>query len=280
LQLTDRPPGEPAPPDTRPANENRPLPQEFRLADDLLMGLRFYSRLPTGPGPHRRPDLSRIAMALPFTSLVIALGPALILLGLEWLNTSHLFAAALGVAALVIVTGAMSEDALADAADGLFGGHTIEDRLAIMKDSRHGTFGVCAIVLLLIVRVTAIGSAANPLAGAGILFTSQVMSRSGALWLTAALPSARSGGASAGAGQVSRQAFGIGAVFTVVLSFVLAGFAVGILGLIIAYGLAALVVWGWITLCRRMIGGQTGDLIGALQALIEISVLTAFTIFI
>ena len=280
MQLTDRPPGEPAPPEPRPANENRPLPQELRLADDLLMGLRFYSRLPTGPGPHRRPDLSRIAMALPFTSLVIALGPALILLGLEWLSVGHLFAAVFATAALVIATGAMSEDAFADAADGLFGGHTIEDRLAIMKDSRHGTFGVCAIVLLLLVRVVAIGSVGNPLAAAGILLTSQVMARSGALWLTVALPPARSGGASASAGQVSRRAFGIGAVFMVVLSFVLAGFAVGVLGLIVAYGLAALVIWGWIALCRRMIGGQTGDLIGALQALIEISVFTAFAIFI
>ena len=78
---------------------------------------------------------------------------------------------------------------------------------------------------------------------------------------------------------MSRQAFGIGAVFMVVLSFVLAGFAVGILGLITAYAFGALVIWGWITLCRRLIGGQTGDLIGALQALLEIAVLTAFMIF-
>src|SRR5690242_10948496 len=108
------------------------------------MGVRFYSRLPTGAVPHRRPELNRMAMALPLASLVIALGPALLLLALEWLSVPHLFAAAICVAALVTVTGAMSEDALADAADGLFGGHTIEERLAIMKDSRHGTFGVCA----------------------------------------------------------------------------------------------------------------------------------------
>ena len=105
------------------------------------------------------------------------------------------------------------------------------------------------------------------------------MARSGALWLTVALPPARSGGAAATAGQVTRQAFGIGAVFMVVLSFVFAGFAVGVLGLIVAYALGALVIWGWIRLCRRMVGGQTGDLIGALQALIEVAVLTAFMIF-
>jgi len=270
------PPG--PPPGPRPINDNAPLRSDLRLTDDLLMGLRFYSRLPTGSAPHVRPNLSRMALALPFTSLVIGLGPMAVLLGLEWLNVPHFFAAALAVAAMVIVTGAMAEDALADAADGLFGGRTIDERLDLMKDSRHGTYGVAAIVLFLSLRITAVGSIANPLAAAGIMLAASLMARSGALWLTVALPPARSGGAAASAGQVSRQAFGIGAVFMVVLSFVLAAFAVGVFGLVVAYGLGALVVWGWITVCRRLIGGQTGDLIGALQALIEIAVLTAFMI--
>ncbi|MBI4921006.1 MAG: adenosylcobinamide-GDP ribazoletransferase [Devosia nanyangense] len=275
--MNDRPQRGPEP---RPANENRPVPAETRLGDDLVMGLRFYSRLPTGPRQHVRPNLSRMALALPFTSLVIGAGPVAVLLALEWLGTPHLFSAALAVAVMVIVSGAMAEDAIADAADGLFGGATIEDRLAIMKDSRHGTYGVSAIVLLLGLRIAAVGSVANPLEAAGIWLAAGVMARSGALWLTLALPPARSGGAAASAGAVTRQAFGVGAVFAVVLSFVLAGFAVGVLGLIAAYGLCVLVVWGWVTLCRRLIGGQTGDLIGALQALLEIAALTAFMIFV
>jgi len=277
MNLTDDPP---APPSPRPTNDNRPPAGEMRLGDDLLMGIRFFSRLPTGAAPHRRPNLSRIALALPFTSLVIGLGPALLLLGLEWLNVPHLFAAALAVAAMIVVTGAMAEDAIADSVDGLFGGHDVEQRLAIMKDSRHGTYGVCAIATLLLLRVTAIGSVGNPLEAAGTWLAATVMARSGALWLTVALPAARVGGAAATAGQVTRQAFGIGAVFMVVLSFVLAGFAVSVLGLAVAYGLGALVVWGWVTLCRRLIGGQTGDLIGALMALIEVAVLTAFMVFV
>jgi len=277
MNLTDDPP---APPSPRPTNDNRPPAGEMRLGDDLLMGIRFFARLPTGAAPHRRPNLSRIALALPFTSLVIGLGPALLLLGLEWLNVPHLFAAALAVAAMIVVTGAMAEDAIADSVDGLFGGHDVEQRLAIMKDSRHGTYGVCAIAMLLLLRVTAIGSVGDPLEAAGTWLAATVMARSGALWLTVALPAARVGGAAATAGQVTRQAFGIGAVFMVVLSFVLAGFAVSVLGLAVAYGLGALVVWGWVTLCRRLIGGQTGDLIGALMALIEVAVLTAFMVFV
>jgi adenosylcobinamide-GDP ribazoletransferase len=270
---------EPVPP-LRPHNDNEGGEPSARLADDLVMGLRFYSRLPTGDRPHERPNLSRIALALPFTSLVIGVAPVALLLALELIGTPTLVAATLAVALMVILTGAMAEDALADSADGLFGAQDIEERLAIMKDSRHGTYGVCAIVLLLILRVAAIGSVPNPLEAAGIWLAATLMSRSGALWLTRALPAARSGGSAATVGRVSLRSFVIGSVFAVILSFVLAGFAVGVLGLVAAYGLCGLVLWGWIALCRRLIGGQTGDLIGALQALLEIAALSAFMIFV
>lgn len=274
MQLSD------GPPLLRPHNDNLGGEPGGKLADDLVMGLRFYSRLPTGERPHEKPNLSRIALALPFTSCVIAALPVAILLGLEWLRVPHFFAAAFAVGTMVIVSGAMAEDALADAADGLGGGRNIEERLDIMKDSRHGTYGVAAIAMLLLLRVAAIGSIANPLEAAGVWLASGVMARSGSLWLTRALPAARSGGAAANAGRVSMRSFVIGGIFAVLLSFVFAGFAVGVLGLASAYLLGAAVIWGWITLCRRLIGGQTGDLIGALQALLEIAALSAFMIFV
>jgi adenosylcobinamide-GDP ribazoletransferase len=175
----------------------------------------------------------------------------------------------------------MPEDAVADAADGLFGGATIERRLEIMKDSRHGTYGVAALGLYLVLRVTALGSlaAVNPLAAGGIWLAAGVVARSGALWLSVALPAAREGGASASAGRVTRRAFSIGAVFAVGLSFVLAAPFVGVLGLVIALFAAAATALGWTWLCRRLLGGQTGDAIGALHALIEIAVLTVFLAF-
>ncbi|MDB5623829.1 MAG: adenosylcobinamide-GDP ribazoletransferase, partial [Devosia sp.] len=118
------------------------------------MALRFFSRLPSGSSPHERPDLARIAPVLPLASLLIGAGPALILAaGAQAMPP--MLAAALAVAALVLAGGAMAEDALADSADGLFGGHTVERRLEIMKDSRHGTYGVAALCLLLIMRVVA-----------------------------------------------------------------------------------------------------------------------------
>jgi adenosylcobinamide-GDP ribazoletransferase len=275
MQLSSEGPIQP-----RPTNDNSPPASPSQFGDDLLMALRFYSRLPTGPSPHRRPDLNRIAIVLPLASVVIGVIPVAVLLIAEWLGVPTFFAAALGVAALVVVTGAMSEDALADSADGLFGGRTIEERLDIMKDSRHGTYAVSALALFLILRVVAIGSISSPLEAAALLLTAPLIARAGALWLTIALPAARSGGAAAGAGRVSPRNFVFGGVATVIVSFATAGFAVGILGLAFAYLLGAIVTLGWVYLCRRMIGGQTGDLIGALQALLEIAALSAFMVFV
>ena len=251
------------------------------LRADFIMALRFFSRLPTGESPHQAPELGRIAMALPLASVAIGIGPALLLIGGVLIGLPSYFAAALAVGAMVIASGAMAEDALADAADGLFGGHSVERRLEIMKDSRHGTYGVAALCLFLLLRVTALGAVAavNPLAAGAIWLAASIVGRSGALWLAVALPSARASGASATAGRLSGQSFAVGAVFAVVLLFLLGGPATSLVALGAALLVTLAVVAGWTALCRRLVGGQTGDLIGALVALVEIGVLTALLPF-
>ena len=92
MQLTSD--GPPAP---RPTNDNRtPGPPGF--GDDLLMGVRFYSRLPTGSAPHQRPNLNRIALTLPLTSVIIGIPPVAVLLVLEWIGVPTFFAAVIAVA--------------------------------------------------------------------------------------------------------------------------------------------------------------------------------------
>lgn len=221
-------------------------------------------------------------MALPLASVVIGIGPALLLVGATLIGLPPYFAAALAVAAMVMAAGAMAEDALADAADGLFGGYTVERRLEIMKDSRHGTYGVAALCLFILLRVMALGAMAtiSPLAAGAVWLAASIVGRSGAMWLAVALAPARSDGASATAGRLTKTSFAVGAVFATVLLFVLGGPAASVLGLAIALVLAVIVIAGWTALCKHLIGGQTGDLIGALAALIEIAVLTGLLIFV
>lgn len=252
------------------------------LRDDFIMALRFFSRLPTGDSVHQTPDLGRIAMALPLASFVIGIGPALLLIGGVLLGLPSYFAAALAVGAMAIGSGAMAEDALADSADGLFGGQSTERRLEIMKDSRHGTFGVSALVLFVLLRVTALGAVAaiNPLAAGAMWLAATIVGRSGALWIAVKLPPARADGASATAGALPVQNFAVGAVFAVILLFVLGGPATSLAGVAVALVVAVVVMAGWTALCRRLVGGQTGDLIGALGALVEIAVLTGLLLFV
>jgi len=269
----------------RASNDNAPHPRPpltgRRLRDDILMGIRFYSRLPTGDRAHEVPDLHRMAPALPFVSLMLALGPAVILSIGAQIGLPGPAAAAIAVLVGVMITGAMAEDALADAADGLFGGATPERRLEIMKDPRHGTYGISALCLLLILRVFILAGliSIGPLDAFGAWIAASILGRSGALWLAAKLPSARRSGLSATVGRLGMTPFCMGAALALALTFIFAGPVAGMLGLGVAVLACLAVASGWAKLVRSKVGGQTGDLIGALQALLEISALLVLLIF-
>lgn len=268
-----------------PRNDNRP-PVDLAavgrtIVYEIVGGLRFYSRVPIGFAPHLPPMLSRLAPVLPLVSVLVGLVPAVLLVVLIWCGLPSIYAAGVAVVVSLILTGAMAEDALADSCDGLFGGPSPEVRLDIMRDSRHGTYGVCALVMLLLLRVFAVGgiAAIHPLAGAGAWLASGVIARSGSLWLPLRLPSARADGVSASAGRVSSPAFWVGMVIAAIVAIVLATPFASITGVAAALAVAVLVSLGWTAVCRRLIGGQTGDCVGALQALIEIGVLSTFFAF-
>ena len=275
--------GQPGTINSGPQEDHRPAPPRAGpgLKDDLVMALRFFSRLPSGDSPHEKPDLGRIAMALPIAAAIMGAVPVLILIGGIFAGLPPYFAAALAVAAVVLVGGGMTEDALADAADGLFGGSTPERRLDILKDSRHGTYGVAALCLFLLLRVTALGSLAaiNPLAAGALWLAANIAGRSAGLWIAVVLPLARSDGAAAAAGALPASRFWVGATLAVLLVFLLGGPPSSLLGVLGALLAAMLVALGWSVLCRRLVGGQTGDLIGAACALCEIAALAVLLIF-
>src|SRR5690606_16028841 len=119
----------------------------------------------------------------------------------------------------------------------------------------------------------------NPLAAAALWLAANVAGRSGALWVAVALPPARADGASASAGILPVSRFAIGAALAALLVFAIGAPASSLLGVIIALLAVALVVLGWTALCRRLVGGQTGDLIGAAAGLGEIAALGVLLIF-
>src|SRR5947209_85864 len=155
-----------------------------RLLADLAASLRFYTRLPL-PGlareadPHAMPDFSRSAPLVPIAGALIGLVGALVLALAANLGLAPLPAATIAIGCLVLITGAMHEDGLADLCDGFGGGSTPERKLEIMSDSRLGTYGAAALVLSLLLRIgTLAGLVAVDLRlAAAILFAAGAVSR-------------------------------------------------------------------------------------------------------
>ena len=266
------------------AYKRRMLREELlhRLAD-LGASLRFLSRLPV-PQLGRvddtgaLPQLPRAAAAFPLAGFLIALPAALTGLIASMVGLPDLLTGLLVVAALVAPTGALHEDGLADSADGLVGGATVEKRLLIMKDSRIGTFAGLALVLSTLIRASAYGALFfHPAAGVFAVLGAGALSRLAMISLWTALPNARPDGLAARLGQPDRSAVALGAGLSVLLLSslpVLVGVSQTLLGIALA-GLAALAFGA---LARQKIGGQTGDILGATQVLAEATFLVGLLI--
>jgi adenosylcobinamide-GDP ribazoletransferase len=249
--------------------------------------IRFYSRLPVPrlPGEvdiHALPDFRLIPRALPFAALVIALPAAVTILVVGLADLASPLAATLAVTALVLTAGALHEDGLADSADGLFGGQTPERRLEIMKDSRVGSYGALALGLSLLLRVTALAAildAAGAWAVAGAILIAAMWSRAEGVRLLAGQPPARMSGAAAAVGRPTRETGWIALTLSVLIGFGLQlATSLPAWGLAFGLGLASLAATYLARLSRRLIGGQTGDIIGAAQQLGEIAIYLGFAV--
>jgi adenosylcobinamide-GDP ribazoletransferase len=248
---------------------------------DLAHCVRFYSRLPVPALPweqdaHAPPSFPRLLRMIPIAGLVLGLLPAA-MLGLALLvDLGPWLAATLSVATMVLTTGALHEDGLADTADSI-GGITREKRLEIMRDSRIGSFGASALFLSLALRIGALAALASRIDGgamvAAILITAS-LSRTAGLMPLVFLAPARPDGMSQAVGQPARETFwrvaGIAVVVTLVLG-ALAGLPfAGIVLMLVLSGLSGLALTRF---AKRHLGGQTGDIAGAAQQVAEIAAL-------
>src|SRR5262249_56590715 len=86
-------------------------------------------------------------------------------------------AAALALLATLLITGCLHEDGLADTADGLGGGSDRARKLEIMRDSRLGTYGACALMMSLLLRWAALAAIASPVAVTSSLIAAHASAR-------------------------------------------------------------------------------------------------------
>jgi adenosylcobinamide-GDP ribazoletransferase len=191
--------------------------------------------------------------------------------GAAWVGLNPFVAAVLAVAATLLVTGALHEDGLADTADGFGAGGSRERKLEIMRDSRSGTYGVLALILSVLLRAGAITSLVEPALVAPALIAAHAAARATLPAFMRFVPRARADGLAAGAGPPSMTNVTIAAL----LGAVALVYGFGFTNMLMVVALLAVVALLMARLALRQIGGQTGDVLGALEQAGEILVLLA-----
>jgi adenosylcobinamide-GDP ribazoletransferase len=235
--------------------------------EDLALAMQFMTRVPIrfrGLDPAR---LNRASAWFPLVGLFVG-GLGAVCYKLLVLHLGRSLSGAAVVLLMVLVTGGLHEDGLADCADAFGGGWTREDRLRILKDSRIGSFGAIALILSLGARILLLatlpaGSVLN------YLISAQVLARWTPLPLCASLQPARGPDGQAGriAGKTSWFAVAFGSVLALAPVCYLLRLAVW---QPVLATLAVAVVSGMYY--QRRIGGVTGDCMGATIQLSEIAV--------
>jgi adenosylcobinamide-GDP ribazoletransferase len=175
-------------------------------------------------------------------------------------------AAVISVAALVILTGALHQDGLADCADGLGVRGDRARRIEVMRDSAIGTFGTLALLIWLTLLLAALGGLDRDGAWRALVVAAASGRWAALLHATLAGP-ARPGGLGAGF-TVSWAALAFATVTAAAIALGVLGVGAGVAALAAAAAVAGLVT-AW---TRATLGGRTGDTLGATVALAEVAV--------
>lgn len=232
---------------------------------DLAEGTALLTRLPV---PAHTPRGAASAWTWPVVGAALGAGCAGLGLLAAAAGVPAGVAAAMILGTQAMLTGGLHEDGLADTADGLFGGRTPARRLEIMKDSRVGSFGVLALVIVTLARWSALTAL---VAGGGVLaaaVAAGALSRAPMALVMAMLPNARGHGFSHATGRPSMAVAWVGTGLAIAVALAMAGLG-GLVMVLVAFSAAA-----WVAqVARARIGGQTGDILGATQQLAETAVL-------
>jgi len=252
----------------------RPGPEGSRGGLGLAAAVQFLTVLP--PLARRPFTPQELGRSVGWFPLVGALLGGL-LAGSDWLlgwAFPPLVTAALVLSAWVLCTGGLHLDGFLDSCDGLFGGHTPEARLRIMRDERAGAFAVIGGVLLLLLKYAALASTPERLAA---LLAAPVVGRWGMAVAVIGFPYGRADGLGRAmkdharwpqAALASLIALGVGAGVTVIVP--------GGWRALLAMPLAAALIWVVARFVLRRLPGLTGDIYGALCELLETMVLLLF----
>jgi len=257
------------------------------FGQDVLTSLAFLSRLPI------RLSTSHYSLA----GASRAFGGAGLILGaivgaVFWIASAAgldpVIAVIVALAAGALVTGGLHEDGLADVADGFGGGWSVERKLAIMRDSQIGAYGVLALIFSVGFRIAAYAAifATGPsglelslIASIGLFGGIGCLSRAPLALMMYQLPLARKDGRAAEAGSPTHDNMRYGLFVSAALGFICLMFALKTVAVIAVFTFVAMAYLLMARLAKSQIGGYSGDVLGALQQTGEIFGLLAVLMF-
>jgi len=242
-----------------------------RLMRNLRASIALLTRVPVPISG--QVNLSAAVPWYPFVGALVGLLVGGVAAGLLHL-VPPLVAAGIAVMFGVIVTGAFHEDGLADVFDAFVGGWTRADRMRILKDPLHGSYGVAAMCGSIVVRVACVASfGVSPAVAFACVVAAHALGRCAAVALMAIAPAATTDGL----GAHAARALPLAEVWIgVTAGIAIAALAVGWWVMPLAFGAVAvtITVGAW---SHRKIGGVTGDVLGAAEQLVECIVLVVST---
>ena len=236
----------------------------------FLGALMFLTRIPVGKQyAFRSEDLPRSILYFPIVGLMIGLLGGLVLFGAE-LFVPPVVAVLLCMGVTVAVTGALHEDGLADAADGLIGGLERQQRLEIMKDSRLGSYGAVVLWFSLTAKLFLLAALLEQGVFTAVcaLVVAHGLGRAATVTLLFSHQYVRTDESKASpfGNTVTLKEFVTALLAPILLSFALLG-SKAVLILIVA----AATTWAAGVYFHKKIGGVTGDCLGAANQLVELA---------
>jgi adenosylcobinamide-GDP ribazoletransferase len=245
-----------------------------RQIDLFFTAIQFYTRIPA-PGwvTYRPENLSLATAYLPLIGWIVGLLAGITLFLADYLTNINI-AIILSMTASILLTGAFHEDGFADACDGFGGGWTKEKILAIMKDSRVGTYASVGLILILGLKFTLTQSIWTFQPGVPmllVLMSGHALSRLMPVFVIYMQPYARDTDSKVKpvAEKPPFWVLAMAVAFGVVPLF---GLALHLeqpllLTVIIILGLVTVAMTRYL---KKWIGGYTGDCLGAIQQVCEI----------
>ncbi len=232
---------------------------------NLLLAIGFFTRIPVPSVDNfQESDLNHAAKYFPLVGCLVGFIAALVFTLSNKVFTTDI-AVLLSMVATLYATGAFHEDGLTDAIDGLGGGWEKEQVLTIMQDSRVGSYGVVAILMVLLLKFTAL-THLSPMLIPAITVAGHSISRVCAVLVMATQAYVKSSGKSKPlATQLPRMSLIIALIFGALPLIFIHPFLYWSL-------LPVAFIWVWFSLIlNHRLGGYTGDCLGAMQQLTEVT---------